>query len=152
MKQASAVIAVVVLVAGAIWWVGQMQPAEPLEIENARIRLVPGGGPMAGYMELRNHGDGLIRLREASSDAFARVMIHRTRVENGQARMVHQGDGVAIAPGETIEFAPRGLHLMLMQPRDELQVGDSVEVVLRFEGLEPADRRQAFTVVPVTAE
>lgn len=152
MKQLSAVIAVVVLVAGAVWWVAQMQPTEPLEVENARVRLVPGGGPMAGYMVVRNHGDGLIRLTGASSDAFGRVMIHRTTIENGQARMVHQDGGIAIAPGETVEFAPRGLHLMLMQPQAELQVGDSVEIALRFDGLEPADHRQLFTVVPVTAE
>ncbi len=151
MKQLSAIAAILVLLIGAVWWVMQMQPAEPLEIDNARIRLVPGGGPMAGYMALRNHSDQLIRLTAASSDAFGRVMIHRTVVEDGQARMAHQSGGVAIAPGEVVEFKPRDLHLMLMQPRAELEVGDTVEVELTFEGLAPAQRRQSFTVVPVTA-
>ena len=152
MKQFSAIAAVVLLLAGAVWWVMQMEPAEPLEIENARVRLVPGGAPMAGYMVLRNHSDGLIRLTAADSDAFGRVMIHRTVIEDGQARMEHQHGGVAITPGEAVDFKPRDLHLRQMQPQAELAVGDTVEVSLTFEGLTPAERRQAFTVVPVTAQ
>ena len=55
MKLASAIVALVVLLAGALWWVGQVAPESPIEVGNARVRLVPGGGPMAGYMEIRNH-------------------------------------------------------------------------------------------------
>jgi len=152
MKQLSAIGAGVLLLVGAVWWVAEMEPAEPVEIDNARIRLVPGGAPMAGYMVLRNRGDDVIRLVGASAEPFGRVMIHRTVIENGQARMEHQSGGVAVAPGEAVEFKPRDLHLMLMQPQAELGVGDTVEVVLRFEGLAPAERRVAFTVVPVTAQ
>lgn len=152
MKQMSAIVAVVVLLVGAVWWVSRLAPSEPVTIENPRIRLVPGGAPMAGYMVVRNHGDGMIRLTGAASEAFGRVMIHRSVVEDGRARMEHQAGGVSIAPGETVEFKPRGLHLMLMQPAGGLEVGDSVDVALTFDGLQPAERLVAFTVVPVTAE
>jgi hypothetical protein len=152
MRQLSAILAGVVLLVGAIWWVSEMEPSEPVEVENARIRLVPGGGPMAGYMTVRNNTDGMIRLVGATSDAFGRVMIHRTVIDDGQARMQHQAGGVSIAPGEAAAFEPRGLHLMLMQPQAELGVGDTVDVALTFEGLAPAELREPFTVVPVTAQ
>ena len=150
MKRLSVFAALLILVAGAIWWVGEMTPGEPVEIDNARVRLVPGGAPMAGYMVVRNHTDELIRLTAGASEAFGRVMIHRTVIEDGQARMRHQAGGIAVAPGEAVEFRPRGLHLMLMQPRADLAVGDTVEIVLTFDGLAPPERRVAFIVVPVT--
>ncbi|MFO7764430.1 MAG: copper chaperone PCu(A)C [Wenzhouxiangellaceae bacterium] len=149
---ASAVVALVALLAGALWWVAQVAPESPLTVDNPRVRMVPGGGPMAGYMEIGNHGDSPIRLVAADSPAFGNVMIHRTVVRDGQARMEHQRDGVQIQPGDSAVFKPRDLHLMLMQPQTELEVGDTVDVVLTFEGIEPADWPIAFTVVPVTSQ
>lgn len=151
MVLASAVIALVALLAGAVWWVAQVAPESPLTVENARIRMVPGGGPMAGYMEIGNHTDAPIRLVAVESPAFGNVTIHRTRVRDGQARMEHQRDGVEIQPGGSAVFEPRDLHLMMMQPQAGLEVGDQVEVVLTFEGIEPAEWSTAYTVVPVTS-
>ena len=152
MKLASALVALVVLLAGALLWVGQIAPESPVAVDNARIRLVPGGGPMAGYMELRNHSGDVIRLVSATSPAFGNVMIHRTIVSEGRARMQHQSEGVRIVPGDSAVFKPRDLHLMLMQPEGTLEVGDQVEIALRFEGIEPAEWPVAFTVVPVTSQ
>lgn len=152
MKLASAIVALVVLLGGALWWVSQVAPESPIEVENARVRLVPGGGPMAGYMEIRNHTDDVIRLVSAESPAFGNVMIHRSSVRDGQARMEHQSDGVQIVPGEAVMFKPRGLHLMLIQPHHAFEVGDQVEIVLGFEGIVPAEWPVAFTVVPVTLQ
>lgn len=151
-KILSAIVLILIMAGGALWWVSDRPVAEVVEIKNARVRLVPAGGPMAGYLEIRNNAKGAIRLTGARSTAFDHVMIHRTEVSNGSARMEHQHEGVLIAPGETTVFAPRGLHLMLMQPLEDLQIGDSVELVLEFEGLEPAERAVNFTVVPVTSE
>jgi hypothetical protein len=128
-----------------------MTPAEPLEIENPRVRLVPGGAPMAGYFVIANHSDTSFRLAAARSEAFDHVMIHRTIVSDGQARMEHQHDGVRVSAGDRVSFEPRGLHLMMMRANRELAVGDDVEVVLEFEGIEPAERSVTFTVVPVTS-
>jgi copper(I)-binding protein len=153
MKIVSGVLLVIVLLAGAIWWVADMTPAEPIAIDNPRVRLVPGGAPMAGYFDIANHTDSPIRLVSATSDAFANVMIHRTVIDaEGGARMQHQSGGVVIGPGETVAFAPKGLHLMLMGAQRDLAVGDGVDVVLGFEGVEPAERSVTFTVVPVTAQ
>lgn len=149
---ASGVVALVALLAGAIWWVSQVSPQSPITVDNARVRLVPGGGPMAGYMEIGNHTDAPIRLVAAESPAFGSIMIHRSVVREGQARMQHQSRGVEIQSGGSAVFKPRDLHLMLMQPQAELEVGDQVEVVLRFEGADPAEWPVSFTVVPVTSQ
>lgn len=151
MKIVYGIVLVLALLAGALWWVADRTPAEPLSVENPRIRLVPGGAPMAGYFVLSNHSDVPVRLVSVRSEAFASAMIHRTVVDNGRARMQHQDSGVLLAPGETAEFKPMGLHLMLMRAQRELQIGDEVDIALGFEGVEPAERVVTFTVVPVTA-
>ncbi|WP_376694718.1 copper chaperone PCu(A)C [Wenzhouxiangella sp. EGI_FJ10305] len=151
MKIVSGVLLVIILLAGALWWVSDMTPAEPIEVENPRVRLVPGGAPMAGYFTIANHTDQPVRLVSATSDAFGHVMIHRTVVTDGGARMEHQDQGVLVGSGETVAFEPKGLHLMLMRATRELEVGDEVDVDLGFEGIEPSTRTVTFTVVPVTS-
>ena len=151
MKFLSGALLVLVLLAGAVWWVADMSPAEPVEIDNPRVRLVPGGVPMAGFFSIANHTDSPIRLVSVATDAFGHAMIHRTVVTGDSAGMEHQARGVLVGAGETVSFEPGGLHLMLMRARRELQVGDAVEIILRFEGIEPAEWAVTFTVVPVTA-
>ncbi|MCA1778816.1 MAG: copper chaperone PCu(A)C [Xanthomonadaceae bacterium] len=160
MKILSGVIALLLLLAGAVWWVGMVKPSAEggvgLVVENARVRMLPGDRPMAGYMKIHNRTEQPWRLIDADSEAFGRVMIHRTRVGEGRARMQHQRDGVSINSGETLEFKPRGLHLMLMDRTSELKIGDQVDIVLSFETLgstsSARDQVVPFTVVPVASQ
>lgn len=147
---ASGLIALVVLLGGALWWVEHSAPDAPLTFDNPRARLVAPGVPLGGYLTIANHGERTVRLVAARSTAFDRVMIHETRMTDGRAEMRHRDDGVTIEPGERVEFAPGGLHLMLMRPTTPLNVGDSVEIILEFDGIEPHEYTLDFTVVPVT--
>jgi len=147
---ASGVIALVVLLAGALWWVERSAPDAALAFDNPRARLVAPGVPLGGYLTIANHTEREVRLVAASSTTFDRVMIHETRITDGQAQMRHRDNGVPIAPGGRVKFAPGGLHLMLMRPAKELNVGDTVEIILEFDGIEPREHALAFTVVPVT--
>ncbi len=148
---ASGVIALVVLLAGALLWVAQMGPTGPLGFDNPRARLTPGDGPMAGYVTIRNYSDRELLLVGARSAQFGQIMLHRSVLRDGQARMEHQ-DRVPIAPGQAVEFRPGDLHLMLMRRQKELNVGDPVEIIFEFEGIEPREWTVGFTVVPVTAQ
>jgi len=100
-------------------------------ISDARIRLLPGTVPLAGYFNLRNTGDHGLRLVAASSPDFARVHMHRSMEHGGMSRM-EAVEHLDIAPGQTLAFAPGGYHLMLMKRQRALQVGDLVPVVLQF--------------------
>lgn len=114
-----------------------------VRIENARIRLLPGNLPLAGYFDITNTGQRPVVLEGASSPAFHHVMMHRSVRRNGQSEM-HHVDSLQIAPGQSLHFEPEGLHLMLMHRTRNLAVGDQVPITLMFEG----DRTQevVFTV------
>lgn len=86
----------------------------------------------AGYFQIVNKGDQPDRLIGVMAD-FPRVMIHTTQMDGDIARMVHL-DAVDIPAGETVTFAPGGLHVMFMGLNgDPFETGESFDAVLVFE-------------------
>ena len=99
-------------------------------IEHAWVRAAPPGAMMlAGYASLRNPCARAVAITGVSSADFAMSMIHETLVENGVSKMRHIDSLPLKARGE-ISFAPGGRHLMLMNPKRNLKVGDSVKLTL----------------------
>lgn len=107
--------------------------AAELAVEDAWIRLLPGGAPAGGYFTLRNDTGRPAVLVGASSDEFGHVMMHRTTVEQGRSRMLHVEQMEVPARGKVV-FAPGGYHLMLMQPGAKVAVGQRVPITLEFSG------------------
>jgi copper(I)-binding protein len=101
---------------------------------------------LAGYLTLRNDGRVPVVFRSAQSDIFGMVELHRTTIVNGVSTMRAAGDQ-SIPAGGALHIEPGGLHLMLMQPRRELKVGDIVRFRLHF-----ADGTALDVVAPVSAE
>ena len=77
--------------------------AGDLEISGAWLRAVPPVSPtMAGYFELRNRGDRVVKLEGADVDFAGGAMLHDSRTgEDGQRRMVA---GVLPAAGDAALF------------------------------------------------
>jgi len=101
--------------------------------KNARIRLLPGDLPLAGYFELTNQGKQPMTLLGASSPAFKTIHMHLSQELNGKSTMITL-EGVEMSPGETLHFTPGGYHLMLMQRLQPLQVEDQVPITFKFSG------------------
>ncbi len=105
-----------------------------VSVRDAWVRETPPGMTMmAGYMALRNNTSRPQVLAAASSSGFETVMIHRTIVKEGMARMVHASQ-IELTPNASLIFVPGGYHLMLMNPQRTLRAGDSVVINLEFRG------------------
>jgi len=125
-KLFSVVIAAGLLLSTAIQAAG-------LTVENRWVREAPPTATaLAGYMVIRNGGDRERELVAAESPAFGKVMLHRTVMEEGMAKMIHQ-PSIAIPAGGSVTFEPNGYHLMLMKPREPLKAGDAVDITLKFK-------------------
>ena len=81
----------------------------------------------AGYMTISNNRETAIAIVGASSNVSKKTEIHTTRQVDGLMRM-EQLDGVALAPGERLELAPGGTHLMLLGLEYRPVAGDDVEL------------------------
>ena len=104
-----------------------------LEISEARIKNLPPTVPVrAGYMTIHNPSQIAVSIIAIRSDAFASVEIHRSVMHDGMMRMdpVHN---LQIAPGASLQLAPGGLHLMMMQPVQATRPGDDIEIILQLD-------------------
>lgn len=99
-----------------------------LGVFDAWIRAAPpGAAMMAGYATLKNEGDESLTLLTVQSDAFRMTAMHETIVVEGVAKMrdVHR---IVLEPGQEVRLQPGGRHLMLMQPRRQVAIGENVEI------------------------
>jgi len=90
------------------------------------------GAPGVVYLSIANEGMRDDRLVELRTDASEAVEIHRTTNEGGSMRMAPVRGGVEIPAGETVRFAPGGLHVMLIGRRRELLTGERFQIELLF--------------------
>ena len=118
-----------------------------LVFENVWIRAMPPFHPnSAGYFTLTNNRDTAIAIVSASSNVSEETELHQTRKIDGLMRM-EPLDGLAVAPGERVELAPGGTHLMLLELAYRLVPGDDVVLCLKLASDEvvctPADVRKS---------
>jgi len=99
---------------------------------NPWVKLAPPGTPMAGYMVLYNGTSNDRKIVGAKAGGFAMTMIHRSLHENGVAKM-ERVDAAQLVSGDSLLFAPGGLHLMLMTPQKSFHEGDTVPITLNFD-------------------
>lgn len=101
------------------------------KIEHPWIRWLPGDLPAAGYVMISNPGDKAVELTGATSEAYAKVMLHRSFHENGEAHMQMVSSITVPAHGHA-SLAPGGYHLMLMHAKHAIKPGQTVKIELQF--------------------
>lgn len=105
--------------------------SQPL-VSDAWVREAPPGARMlAAYLTIENPADEDLVLVDVSSPGFARVMMHRSAVVDGMARMIHE-DSIRIPAHGKLELKPGSYHLMMPAPDTRLVTGDAVVFVLQF--------------------
>jgi periplasmic copper chaperone A len=109
---------------------GAASPA--LSAQDAWIRTTPGSDVAAAYLTLHNSGTAPVVIVSVSSPRAAAAMIHETALANGQYTM-RAHPQLRIAPGETVQLAPGGLHIMLHGLGRPLYPGEEVPLLLRLE-------------------
>ncbi|MBX9457388.1 MAG: copper chaperone PCu(A)C [Rhizobium sp.] len=120
--------------------VTQEARAADLTIKRAWSRVAPLGAPvLGGYLSIKNDGGEADRLLAVSSPISDNVQIHSSAVKDGVATMRQVTDGVAIPSGETVEFEPGELHLMLLNPKSRPGEGEKIPLTLVFEKAGPLD-------------
>ncbi len=134
--------------AGAILGAALAVPAsagtDALTLADTVLKLSIANHPAAGYFKLSNTGDTPRVLVGAASPACGKAMLHQSKMENGVMKMVPAGV-LTIAPGETLEFAPGGYHIMCMHPAEDIKANAEVPVTLKFKNGDTLDA--GFTVL-----
>jgi copper(I)-binding protein len=107
--------------------------AGELAVTHAWSRATPPGVTVGVvYFTLRNGTGRSDRLLKLSTPVASKVQVHRTEVLDGIARM-REVAVLHVDAGQTLEFQPNGMHVMLMGLREPLVEGRSFELYLLFE-------------------
>lgn len=102
-------------------------------ITNATVRLLPPGVPnTAAYFSIHNQTQTSQVLIGASADFATKAEIHNHIMVGDMMRMQQQSE-VVIHPGESVHFAPGGLHIMLFGLKQPLSEGLSVTISLQTQ-------------------
>jgi copper(I)-binding protein len=100
---------------------------------DAWIRWLPAALPEAGYLTLTNTGSAPQVLVGASSEEYADISLHRTRVGQGMSVM-EPVESIRLAPAAEVNFAAAGYHFMLLRPAHPPRPGERILITLRFAG------------------
>lgn len=116
---------------------------EGISVSNARMLLpAVAGNPAAVYLDLANSSERPRVIRAVSVEGAGSAVLHET-TETGMLETLQ-----VVAPaGETLSFAPGGLHVMASDLADTIVAGGEAEVTVTFAGGDkvsfPADVRAA---------
>jgi copper(I)-binding protein len=110
-----------------------------LVVEKAWIRTAPPGAMMlAGYATLRNTGDAPLAIAGAESSDFGEVSLHLSHERDGLVRM-EPIKRLEIQPGSYRVLEPGGYHLMLMQPKRQLNANEVARIHISTESGDGVD-------------
>ena len=107
--------------------------ADGLTVTNAWSRTTPPGVTVGVvYFTLKNDTGKSDRLLKISSPIAAKVQVHRTEILDGMARM-REVAVLHVDANQSVEFAPNGMHVMLMGLKKPLVEGQKFQLDLLFE-------------------
>lgn len=93
---------------------GHEKSSFELTVINAYMPAVPPVSRTAAvYLKLKNTSQSKVVLSDVSTSIAKHTMFHQTIESDGLVKMKHLSN-IEILPGETIEFSPGGMHIMLM--------------------------------------
>jgi copper(I)-binding protein len=107
----------------------------PLTIEQPIARATPPGAKTGVvYFTIDNAGKDAEHLLRASTPVAAGVVLHQMAQKGGMMTM-RAVPSLEIGPGARLELASSGYHLMLIDLKQPLKVGERFPLTLTFERL-----------------
>ena len=121
--------------------------SESITIANAWVRApAPGQKTASAYLDLTSPRDAA--LVAAGSPSAGRVEMHSMTIDGGVMRM-RAMPRIDLPGGQTVKLAPGGVHLMLLELKHPLKVGEKVPLVL---SVQPAGAASGMSLTTVNLE
>ncbi len=102
-------------------------------ISGAWARPGPAGGNSAAYLTIAGTTGQADALISASSPGAGMVQLHEATTDASGVTGMHEVPRIDVPAGGTVQLAPGGFHLMVMNLTSELAIGSKLELELVFE-------------------
>ena len=106
-----------------------------MEVHQAWVRPTAQGETAAVYLTIHNHSASDDELIGATTTVADAVEIHESKIENDVMRM-GMVTSLPIAADEEIVFMPGSFHIMLVNIKEELVLGEHIGLILHFKNHE----------------
>ena len=117
-------------------------------VTDATVReMLPGRSMTAGYFSISNSGTVDAELISASSPQFGSIELHQHSHKDGMMKM-QQVSSVLVAAGQSLDFQPGGLHLMLFDAKASVEVGQKIPLVLTFKDGQTIEVQAVVSAIP----
>lgn len=126
---------IIILALSAILVLSACSAPGDLEVHQAWVRPTAQGENAAVYLTLHNHSANADELTGATTTVADMVEIHESKMENDIMQM-SMVTSLPIAADEEIIFTPGGYHIMLVNIKEELVLGEHIGLVLHFKNHE----------------
>jgi periplasmic copper chaperone A len=110
--------------------------SDAVEAKDVWARTGLKDGNSAAYMMLANGTAEDVELIGASSDVATAVEVHLSSMGADGVMKMEQQDAVLIPSKKMLELKPGSYHIMLIGLKQDLNVGDTITVILHFNGYE----------------
>ena len=90
-------------------------------------------GNSAVYFVIDNKTSADEQLLSASSEAATHVELHLSSMSDDGTMVMQQQESIPIPAGDSVELKPGGLHVMLIELRQDLKPGDELNLRLNFQ-------------------
>ncbi|WP_415903940.1 copper chaperone PCu(A)C [Neptuniibacter sp. QD48_55] len=99
---------------------------------DAYVRAIPPGTKTtAAFVTITNNNSEDVDLKSASSNVADAVELHNHVMKDG-TMMMRQVDNIKIAAQQSVSLKPGSYHIMLINLRQDITVGENVEFELSF--------------------
>ncbi len=106
--------------------------ADSIKVIDPKIRALPPGQTVTAlYFQLKNNSNSTYQLVKAESNFSEFVEIHENTMVDGVMKM-GEVQTVDVADNSTVDFKPSGYHIMLINLKKELKLGNTANVALVF--------------------
>lgn len=102
-----------------------------ISVSQARIPSPASAAVAAVYLTVHNGTSADDVLEGVTTSAGGTAEVHRSMVSNGMATMKPAGP-LTVKKGADLVLKAGGYHIMIMNPKPALRVGDKVKVTLKF--------------------
>ena len=109
---------------------------DPVEILEPWFRPAAKGANTALFFNITTTLDSALILKGAESNLAKLTEVHETYQREGDLMGMRHVDSLIIKPSSTFKFKPGAHHIMLINLIDDLEIGDSAAVTLKFKNYE----------------
>lgn len=104
-----------------------------IKVNDPWARPAKAGANSAIYFVIENPQAQVDALLSARCEAAMMTEVHMTKTDDAGKSMMMKQDSVPVAASGQTKFEPGGLHVMLMNLKEDLEPGQKLPVTLNFE-------------------